>query len=237
MRVDFLHAILHLIWNICPEPETSWYVHLISNEWCHILINNELSNILLLPCSRASSELVISFLQHALIWHFHISQHLCLIRSDNAGIDIWTRTKVIKYSGWYSSLHQRQSIFSLLKKIKRVDNAYITYKLTSMFAFHSLSKTAIAAKLPDPIVTYGSLSVDPWGWTVNKCAPVESTPPSTRAAPMWPWYLKAYVGKVIQASTRSWHLPEKHLLQHGHCCDDMRLPTSLQGVQFHVWRN
>ncbi len=33
--------------------------------------------------------------------------------------------------------------------------------LTDMLAFQLLSKTAIAAKLPEPIVTYGSLSVDP----------------------------------------------------------------------------
>ena len=32
---------------------------------------------------------------------------------------------------------------------------------TSMFGFQELSKTAIAARDPDPIVTYGSLSVDP----------------------------------------------------------------------------
>lgn len=39
--------------------------------------------------------------------------------------------------------------------------------LTSRPAFQLLSKTAIAARLPDPMVTYGSLSVDPCGATVN----------------------------------------------------------------------
>ena len=36
-------------------------------------------------------------------------------------------------------------------------------ELTSMFGRHFASNIAIAAKLPDPIVTYGSLSVDPCG--------------------------------------------------------------------------
>lgn len=40
-----------------------------------------------------------------------------------------------------------------------------------------------------PMVTYGSLSVDPCGYTQYRCGPVESTPPSTNAALMWPWYL------------------------------------------------
>jgi hypothetical protein len=26
--------------------------------------------------------------------------------------------------------------------------------------------------------------------TVNRCAPLTSTPPSTSAAPTWPWYLQ-----------------------------------------------
>lgn len=60
---------------------------------------------------------------------------------------------------------------------------------TSRFGLHPDSNTAIAASEPEPIVTYGNLSVDPCGWMVNKWAPVASTPPSTSAAPMWPWYL------------------------------------------------
>ena len=58
-----------------------------------------------------------------------------------------------------------------------------------MPGFHPVSNTAIAARLPEPIVTYGNLSVDPWGWMVKRWGPVASTPPRTRAAPIWPWYL------------------------------------------------
>jgi hypothetical protein len=61
---------------------------------------------------------------------------------------------------------------------------------TSRFGLHPDSNTAIAASEPEPIVTYGNLSVDPCGWMVNKWAPVASTPPSTSAAPMWPWCLR-----------------------------------------------
>jgi hypothetical protein len=61
----------------------------------------------------------------------------------------------------------------------------------SMSGCHVDSNTAIAASEPEPIVTYGSLSVDPCGATVNRCAPVESTPPRTSAAPIWPWYLRS----------------------------------------------
>jgi hypothetical protein len=37
-----------------------------------------------------------------------------------------------------------------------------------MFSLNELSNTAMAAKLPEPMVTYGSLSVDPCAWMVNK---------------------------------------------------------------------
>ena len=59
-------------------------------------------------------------------------------------------------------------------------------RLTDKSGFQLLSKTAMAARLPDPIVTYGSLSVDPCGWIVKSCGPVMSTPPRTSAAPMFP---------------------------------------------------
>jgi len=55
---------------------------------------------------------------------------------------------------------------------------------TSIPALQPFSNTAIAAKLPEPIVTYGSLSVEPCGCIVNRWGPVASTPPRTRAAPM-----------------------------------------------------
>jgi hypothetical protein len=42
-----------------------------------------------------------------------------------------------------------------------IKHAVELVKLTSIFGFQPLSKTAIAAKLPEPIVTYGSLSVEP----------------------------------------------------------------------------
>jgi hypothetical protein len=63
-------------------------------------------------------------------------------------------------------------------------------KRTDMLAFQPLSKTAMAARLPEPMVTYGSLSVEPCGWMVKRCGPDASTPPSTSAAPIWPWYLR-----------------------------------------------
>jgi len=44
-----------------------------------------------------------------------------------------------------------------------------------------------------PMVTYGSESVEPCGWTEYRWGPVESTPPSTRAALIYPWYLSTTV--------------------------------------------
>ena len=80
---------------------------------------------------------------------------------------------------------------------------------TFMLGFHLLSKTAIAARLPEPIVTYGSLSVEPWGWMVKRWGPVESTPPRTSAAPTWPWYLKSICLSIVIAVTTLGFLPEE----------------------------
>ena len=51
---------------------------------------------------------------------------------------------------------------------------------------HLDSKIAMAFNDPDPIVTKGSLSVDPCGAILNKCGPVQSIPPNTNAAPICP---------------------------------------------------
>lgn len=52
--------------------------------------------------------------------------------------------------------------------------------------FQPLSKMTVAARLPEPMVTYGRLFVDPCGAMLKRCGPVSSTPPSTSAAPDWP---------------------------------------------------
>jgi len=49
-----------------------------------------------------------------------------------------------------------------------------------MCSLYADSKTAMAASEPEPMVTYGSLSVEPWAWTVKSWGPVASTPPTTR---------------------------------------------------------
>lgn len=67
-----------------------------------------------------------------------------------------------------------------------------------------LSKTAMAARLPDPIVTYGSLSVEPWGWIVKSCGPVASTPPRTSAAPISPWYLVFGSADSVSQRRKRW---------------------------------
>ena len=59
--------------------------------------------------------------------------------------------------------------------------------LTFMSGFHRDSNTAIAANEPDPIVVYGSLLDDPWGWRQYKDGPNLSTPPIIKAAPTYPW--------------------------------------------------
>ena len=83
----------------------------------------------------------------------------------------------------------RESASSLYKHAFKFNKQTTKQKcnaLTSMSGFQFVSNTAMAARLPDPIVTYGSLSVEPWGWIVNKCGPVASTPPNTSAAPICP---------------------------------------------------
>lgn len=72
-----------------------------------------------------------------------------------------------------------------------------------MFGRQALSNTDMAASEPEPIVTYGSLSVEPWGAIVKSCGPVLSKPPSTSAAPMWPWYWnKRCFSNVMAVTTR-----------------------------------
>jgi hypothetical protein len=84
--------------------------------------------------------------------------------------------------------------------------------LTSVFAWSRsisgrkpFSNTAIAASDPDPIVTYGSESVDPCGWMEYSAGPLTSTPPSTRAADTCPWYLyRCCFNRRHAVFTRDW---------------------------------
>ncbi len=51
---------------------------------------------------------------------------------------------------------------------------------TSISSFHLNSRTAMAAKDPDPRAVKGKLSLDPWAWTVQILGPVQSIPPKMR---------------------------------------------------------
>ncbi|KAF9505342.1 hypothetical protein BS47DRAFT_1354013 [Hydnum rufescens UP504] len=55
---------------------------------------------------------------------------------------------------------------------------------TSRYLCYKLSNTAMVAR--DPIVTCDILSLLVRGAILNRCAPVDSTPPRTGAAPMAP---------------------------------------------------
>ena len=80
----------------------------------------------------------------------------------------------------------------------------------------------MAASEPEPMVTYGSLSVEPWGWMVNRCAPVASTPPNTSAAPIPPWYLMCTLARAPSERVRK-DVLEEPLFEHGHSCDNTGL--------------
>jgi hypothetical protein len=80
---------------------------------------------------------------------------------------------------------------------------------------------------------------------VKRCAPVESTPPRTRAAPMAPWCLKK---KQRQRTIRQHVLspysyikegdePEEILLQHSHGRYNAWLTPRVQSMQFHIGGN
>ena len=72
---------------------------------------------------------------------------------------------------------------------------------------NSDSKTAIAASEPEPMVTYGRLSVEPCGYTVYSDGPLQSMPPSTSAALTLPWYRKSMRFSIVHAVTTRGCLP------------------------------
>lgn len=61
-------------------------------------------------------------------------------------------------------------------------NKYDSYIVSVYMIYHLL----ITGYIDLPMDTYGSLSVLPWAWIVNKPGPVMSTPPRTKYAPMLP---------------------------------------------------
>lgn len=62
-----------------------------------------------------------------------------------------------------------------------------------------------------------------------------STPPRTSAAPMCPWYLYQPVKSHWENEERlGVHIPEEHLLQHGHGSDNSRLSPCCQCMHLNV---
>lgn len=106
--------------------------------------------------------------------HLVVPQHLGPGLGDNRDVDVGTRSQVVEDTAPDRTCNQVDSflalamvslvqfrspclILSTSTRMKKLRNDPLTF----MFCLKALSKTAMAAKLPEPIVTYGSLSVEP----------------------------------------------------------------------------
>lgn len=94
-------------------------VHSISTgqcrDWGDLLADNQTTDGFALPRCGASSKFVVPLLHRTLVGFDEISQHFCMCGSDDAGINIRTRSQVVEDTGGYGSSHQGQSVFSLFR--------------------------------------------------------------------------------------------------------------------------
>jgi len=126
-------------------------IHLISTSGCYSFVYDEVPHIFLPPIGRTFPELVIPFLTYTLVGHLDISQHLCTCSGDDTRINVGTRSKIVEYTSCDSSFDEGQAFLEL--RITKHLEKKIWSKFTSMLGFQPLSKIAMAARLPEPMVT------------------------------------------------------------------------------------
>lgn len=128
-----------------------WSIHLISTSAYYLFLHNEFPHVFFEPTRCPSPELVIFFFLYSLVRHLNISQHLCPGGSNNTGINVRAWSKIIEDTSCNSSFDEGQGFLTL--QTSELLERRIWRKVTSMSGFQPLSKMAMAARLPEPIVT------------------------------------------------------------------------------------
>lgn len=100
--------------------------------------------------------------------HLVVPQSFGPALGDNRHIHITTRTEIVEHTRPNGTSNEVDSFLALRMSACAHRLIVNRRQLTVMFSLKLLSNTAMAARLPEPIVTYGNLSVEPCAWMVKR---------------------------------------------------------------------
>jgi len=87
-------------------------IHRLARDGCDLLADNQISNVLSLPGRGSPPKRIFALLLDTLIGLDKVAQHLRAGRSDDACVDVGTRTEIVEDTRRYSGRHQTQCFLS-----------------------------------------------------------------------------------------------------------------------------